>query len=359
MKITDYSVRKLEVPADRPIGDSQIDPVDAFELAYLELETDEGVVGYGFDNVNYATGTTLPAGTLRTQFEPVGERLVGESAFGLRNRMARPRGGNYGGGAYDRLVDIALWDLCAKHLGLSVYELMGGDDPEVPAYASGLAFPHDDETTREIYRRFADRGFDSAKVKVGYPTVEEDVERLSLVEDVFGGFDRLMIDANEAFSPKEAVRRGRAYRDAGFDVYWFEDPVFREDLDGIERVVEGLPSTHVNTGEYVDLEGKRELLENGAADILNVHGLTSAREAATLAGAYATPVSLGNTPAEVGVHSAAALPEVAFMEFSMTGWHSLPEQPVAFEDGHAVAPEGPGHGLEFSDEALDEYEQRA
>lgn len=359
MRITDYTVRKLTFSADRPIGDSQIDPVDTFELAYLELDTDGGERGYGFDNVNYGTEASLPVETLRAQFEPAGEALVGESPFALLNRMTRPRGGNYGGGTHDRLVDIALWDLCGKHLGLSVYELMGGENPTVPAYASGLALPHDDETTRDIYCRFAERGFDSAKVKVGYPTVEEDIERLSLVEDVLDGFDRLMVDANEAFSPKEAIRRGRAYRDAGFDVYWFEDPVFREDLDGIRRVVERLPETNVNTGEYVNLEGKRELLESGGADVLNIHGLSSAREAATLAGAYGVPVSLGNTPAEIGVHSAAALPEVVFMEFSMTGWHTLPERSVTFEDGVAIAPEEPGHGLEFSKAALEEYEQTA
>jgi L-alanine-DL-glutamate epimerase-like enolase superfamily enzyme len=357
VRITDYTIRKLLMPADRSIGDSQIDPVDSFELAYLELETDSGERGYGFDSVNYATGSTLPPETLRAQFEPVGERLVGESPFALRNRLSRPRGGNYGGGTFDRLVDFALWDLCAKRLDVPVYELMGGGDPTVPAYASGLAFHHDDERTREIYERFAAKGFTSAKVKIGYPTVEEDLERLSLVEDVLGGYDRLMIDANEAFSPKEAVRRTRAYRDAGFDIYWFEDPTFREDVAGIRRVVEALPRTNVNTGEYVDLEGKRELLENGAADILNVHGLTSAREAALLAGVHGVPVSLGNTPAEIGVHSAVALPEVVFMEYSMTGWDRLPETPVTFEDGRAVAPEGPGHGLEFSDEAIAEYEQ--
>lgn len=358
MRIVDYDLRKLVVPLDRPIGDSQIDPVDTFGVAYLEVRTDTGERGIGFESVNNEGSAILPPDALFAAFEPVGNELLDRSPFALRNRMERPRGGNYGTGRFDRLIDIALWDLCAKHADMPLYEFMGGESPRVPAYASGLAFAHDDGTTRGIYERFASLGFSAVKVKVGYPTVEEDLARLRLVRDVMGEDCRFMIDANEAFSPKEAIRRVGAYREAGFDVYWFEDPTFRDDVAGIERVVEGLPGTHVNTGEYVGLEGKRELLERGAADVLNVHGLTTARAAATLAGAYGVPVSVGNTPCEIGVHAAASLPEVVTMEYSMLGWRELLRDPVAFEDGYAIAPDGPGHGLAFADEAFERYEQR-
>lgn len=357
MRLDNYRLRKLVFPLDRPIGDSQIDSIETVEIAYLDLSADDGTRGVGFDMVDYGSRATLPADALFEAFEPVWEDLVGESPFALRNRIGRPRGGNYGDGEFDRIIDFALWDLCGKHLSKPVYVLMGGTDPKVPAYASGLAFTHDDETTREIYERFADLGFTAAKVKVGHPTVDADVERLRLVQEVMGEGCRLMIDANEAFTPKEAIRRCRAYRDAGIDVYWFEDPTFREDVDGIRRVVEGLPRTNINTGEYVNLEGKRELLENRAADVVNVHGFSSARAAARLAGTYGVPVALGNTPGEIGVHTAAALSEVVSLEYAMLGWRELLEEPVRFEDGHAVAPDRPGHGLAFDEDVIAHYEQ--
>lgn len=357
MQIQDHSLQKLLVPLDRPIGDSQVDPVESLEIGYLELETDTGITGIGFDQVNYATASTLPSEALHRQFEPVGESLIRASPAALRNQVARDRGGNYGDGPFDRMIDFALWDLAAKYHDLPLYEFMGGDDPRVPAYASGLAFHHPDDVVRDLYDSFADAGFESVKVKVGFENVEKDIERLALIDDAMDGVEKLMIDANEAFSPKEAIRRTRAYQDAGYDVFWFEDPTFREDIEGIQRVIEALPDVHVNTGEYVNLEAKYELLENRAADILNVHGLTSGRRAAVLAAQTGIPLSFGNTPGDVCVHAAASLPEVVFIEHSRIGWDELMETPIAYEDGYAVAPDRPGHGLEFSADALETYAQ--
>jgi L-alanine-DL-glutamate epimerase-like enolase superfamily enzyme len=348
MEIVDYRLRGLELPTDRPIGDSQVGPVTEYRLAYLELEADTGAVGVGVDGVEGGLAGLVD------RFAPRGEALRGASPFAARNRPTRPRGGDHRRarheGEFDLLVDMALWDLCGKQLGLSVAELMGATEDRVPAYASGLAYHLDDEATRAHYRRFGEMGLTAAKVKVGFPTVEGDLARLDLVEAAMGA-DRLLVDANEAFTPKEAIRRARAYREAGFDVYWFEDPVLRDDVAGLGRVAAAIDA-HVNVGEYVGSEGKRELLERGAADVLNCHGLTSARRAATLAEAWGRPVSVGNTPADVGVHAAAALPECVYVECARTGWQHWVPDPVDFEDGHAVVPEGPGHGLAFEEDVL-------
>ena len=91
-------------------------------------------------------------------------------------------------------------------------------------------------------------------------------------------------------------------------------------------------------------------------DMLNVHGqVTDVRRAVWLAAEYGIPVSLGNTPFELGVHLACALPEAGWMEYSFQDYEQLLEEPVAFEDGHAVAPNRPGHGLTLSEAARREY----
>lgn len=346
MRISTYELRALCVPLDRSIGDSQIDPLDRFRVVTLELVADTGEVGVGFDTIETP---------LETIAEALEESVLGASPFAIRNRVTRPRGGKYGARPFDRLVDVAVWDLSAKYLDLPLYELMGGTDPRVPAYASGLAFHHDDETTRKIYEDFRDQGFDAAKVKVGYPSVEDDLERLALVRDVMREGCRLLVDANEAFSPKEAIRRTHRYREAGFDIYWFEDPILRDDRKGIRRVAEALPETHVNVGEYVGFEEKRALLEHGACDVLHVHGYSNGRREATLAAAYGVPVAFGNTPGEFGVHAAAALPEVTYLEYAALGWDRLLTEPVTFENEMAVAPDRPGHGLEVADSAVEQY----
>jgi len=357
MEITGYKLWKVEAPIGRTIGDSQVEPIKEFEMLVLKIETDTNEVGLGVDRVNLTGESTLSGSTLRSEFAPVAELLLGSSPFALRQRMHRPRGGNVGDGRFDAAVDIGLWDLCGKHLGLSVAELMGADaDTErVPAYASGISFPNDDETTRAVYREFAESGFTAAKVKVGYPTVEADIDRLRLVRDVLGSDGTLMIDANEAFSPKEACRRLERYKRAGFDIYWFEDPVLRHDVDGIRHVAEQMVDTHVNVGEYVGIERTRRLLENGAADIINLRGLSSGRATAELAHSFGRPLAVGNTPGDVGVHLGAALPELTYVEWSNPGWAKLFEDPIEFADDYASLPEGPGHGLSLDESAMQQY----
>ncbi|MFB6173238.1 MAG: mandelate racemase/muconate lactonizing enzyme family protein [Halobacteriales archaeon] len=354
MRIVDYEVRPLAVPCEPPISDSQYE-FDTAGVAVLELEADTGEVGVGLGGVS----ASLPAGAVRERVADVAEDLCGDSPFHHKARTRRPRGGAYGDpnyGGRHGAVDVALWDLCGKHLGLPLYELLGGTDPAVPAYASGLHFSLDDAVTRERYEAYADAGFDAAKVKVGYPALGEDLERIDLVRDAMGD-PEIMVDANEAWSPKEAIRRVRAYRDAGVDLRWVEDPILRDDVDGYRRVVEALPDTHVNTGEYVNLEGKRRLLERGAVDVLHLSGgyVSTALEAARLGAAFGVPVALHDTVAHLCVHLAAALPELALMEYWPRPWERLVEDGVAVEDGTLIAPDRPGHGIVLDEDALEAY----
>ena len=168
----------------------------------------------------------------------------------------------------------------------------------------------------------------------------------------------LMVDANEAWSPKEAIRRAHAYRDAGLNIYWIEDPCLRDDFAGLARVCQEVPFAHINSGEYLDTRGKRLLMEHRAVDMLNVHGtITQTLHAAWLANEYGIPISLGNTPLELGVHLAAALPEANWIEYSFQDYNQMVAQPIEFDGGYAIAPDRSGHGLTISDIARTEYAQ--
>ena len=113
---------------------------------------------------------------------------------------------------------------------------------------------------------------------------------------------------------------------------------------------------HVNSGEYLDLRGKRKLIEARGVDILNVHGnVSDVMRAGWLAAEHGLPVSLGNTMLEIGVHMAAALPEADWLEYSFQNYNHLVEQPIVMRDGYALAPEQPGHGLVLSETARREH----
>ena len=318
-------------------------------IAALELRTHGGQTGLGF-----LFGFSLPPqAELKRIFEAdVWPQLKDQSIYPLLNRLTRPRGGNIRSHLFEESLNHALWDLYGKDVDLPLYRLLCGTKNRVRAYASGLDFHL---TSTQLHDFFADavkQGYSAFKVKVGHPDLAWDVARLREVISVVGSEATLMVDANEAWSPKEAIRALHTYRDAGINVYWVEDPCLRDDYEGLARVCAEVPFTFVNAGEYLDLRGKRRLLEHGAVEILNVHGrISQVMHTAWLASEYGIPISLGNTTCEIGVHLATALPEVEWLENSMLGWDALVTEPVKFEDGYAIAPDRPGHGLTISDAA--------
>lgn len=353
MKITAYALHRLHLKLPRPIGDSQVRFVDHW-MTVLELTTGGGLTGIGFE---LQQGKPTPAlAQLQSQFEyNVWPGLQGANPFGETLRIARPRGGNVGSAMLPLAVETALWDLAGKAVGLPLYRLFGGTDPQVRAYASTLDFHLSDDDFRARLDEFNEMGFRAVKVKVGHADIRWDLRRLAIVHDVFGRDVDLMADANEAWSPKEALYRVHRYRDEGFDLYWIEDPISREDYQGYARLAD-IPFTRINTGEYLGFSGKRRLLEAGGVDVLNIHGqIGVARAAAQLAGDFGIPVALGNTLLEIGVHLAASLPECLYMEFSDLEWNRLAKEPVRFQGGYAFAPERPGHGIELDRDALNRY----
>ena len=108
----------------------------------------------------------------------------------------------------------------------------------------------------------------------------------------------------------------------------------RDDFEGLRMLCQATPWTLINSGEYLDAGGKRQLMLAGATDILNVHGqVTDVMRIGWLAAELGIPVSLGNTFLELGVHAACALPEVEWLEYSFQNFEHLVEQPMEIRDG--------------------------
>ncbi|MBN8619512.1 MAG: mandelate racemase/muconate lactonizing enzyme family protein, partial [Anaerolineae bacterium] len=347
-----YQITRFRLPLRRIIGDSQV-RFDKILIAALELRTQSGQIGLGFVNAFSLPSQKELERTFEAEDWP---SLQGESIYPLLNRLTRPRGGNNRSHLFGEALNQALWDLHGKEVGLPLYRLLGGTKNRVRAYASGLEYHLTSTQVHDFYSNAVKQGFSAFKVKVGHPDLAWDIARLRDVLSVVGSEATLMVDANEAWSPKMAIRALHAYRDAGINIYWVEDPCLRDDYEGLARVCTEVPFAFVNTGEYLDLRGKRQLLEQRAVEILNVHGrLSHVMHAAWLASEYGIPVSLGNTTCEIGVHLAAALPEVGWLENSMIGWDALVAEPIKFEDGYAIAPDRPGHGLTLSEAARAEF----
>jgi L-alanine-DL-glutamate epimerase-like enolase superfamily enzyme len=270
-------------------------------------------------------------------------------------------------------VDIALWDLAAKRRGLPLAVLLGGSLGPVPAYASGGYYRPDDgpwpEAVAEEIRFNQTLGFSDHKIKVGGLSVREDAERVTAACDVIQDSGRLAVDANNAYrTADEAIRAIRSFEKAAGEsgLWWIEEPLSADDVNGHALIAARVDSP-IATGELHQTRWEfRELIESGAAAILQpdvgvVGGVTEWMRVARTAETF----SLALAPhwhANIHAQLARAAPAVIAIEhFALEkGIYNfellLTEGTrLAFADGAVDPSRSPGIGIEFDPEALRRY----
>jgi len=173
-----------------------------------------------------------------------------------------------------------------------------------------------------------------------------------------GSKPSLMIDANEFWSPKQAIRRIAAM-ERDFDLVWAEEPVRRDDYPGLARVSRAV-RTAVATGENLTAPPQYvPLLLNASADVIQVGvattGITGSLRIAEMADAFGLPVALVNCPGRYAAHIATVLPNHLMMEVIDVGRGAVFTTDHTIEDGEIVLGESPGIGLTFDEERLAEH----
>lgn len=353
--IGEFRVTRFQFRRDRVIGDSQVGAHDA-NVAAIELIDAAGRVGLGFaqtlfhpfpDEAEIARVFASEAWPLLEGRETSAVALgVHRSRGGKVRRMTLP---------FEEALQHAVWDLFAKQNDLPLWQMLGQKRESVPVYASGLDFHLPDEAFSELFGRAAAAGYRGFKIKVGHADLARDVHRLDLLKRAVGDRMPVMIDANEAWTARETIVALETFAKAGHPIYWAEDPIPREDFDGL-RLLRGAGLTRINSGEYLDLGGKRRLLEARACDMLNVHGqVGDVMKAGWLAEEANVEVTFGNTFLEIGVNMALALPGVRWLEYSFQNFDHLVEQPYTIRDGMIYGNPAPGHGLVLSETARREH----
>jgi L-alanine-DL-glutamate epimerase-like enolase superfamily enzyme len=250
-------------------------------------------------------------------------------------------------------LDTACWDLAAQGAGLPLHRLPGGACERVPAYASsGLWLDYTADELAEEAQRFLAQGHRAVKMRLGRPPAE-DLERVRIVREAIGPDVKLLADVHQGWDEATAIRVGSQLE--AFDLFWLEEPLPYEDLEGCARVAAAL-TLRVATGEtdYGSL-GMRRHLEARAADILmpdlqRMGGVTEFLKAAALCEAFHTPVASHLFP-EVSCHLIAAAPNGLMLEH-ITWWEALFEEPLQLADGAVLLPQQPGIGLRLNREAL-------
>jgi L-alanine-DL-glutamate epimerase-like enolase superfamily enzyme len=255
-------------------------------------------------------------------------------------------------------VDIALWDLKARLLDIPLVVALDAVHQHTPIYGSGGFTSYDDEQLTEQLEGWVEAEIPRVKIKTGRDPAR-DHERLAVARKAIGDDIQLFVDANGAFSPREAVEWARIYRH-DYDVRWFEEPVTSDDPAGLQRVRDEAPGgIDVAAGEYLWAPWQVPPLL-GAVDVLQVDvtrclGITGFLAAAAAADAQQVDVSVHCAP-QVSAHASTAVRRLRHLEYfhdhvrieSMLFDGVL--QPDHSPEGDAVLrPDRtrPGHGLVF------------
>ncbi len=216
-------------------------------------------------------------------------------------------------------VDVALWDLKAKLLGVCLADALPRYREQVPIYGSGGFCNLTPEQLRSQVQGWVDDGFRSVKIKVGRDA-KADMKRIELVRSVVGDDVEVMVDANGANNPQDAVLWAERYR-AEFGVTYFEEPVSSDDLRGLAYVREHAPAgLAVAAGEYGwNLPSFQAMLDAGAvhilqADVTRCGGISNLLRIDGLCKAHCLPFSAHCAPA-ISAHACCAMETLVHREY--------------------------------------------
>ena len=251
-------------------------------------------------------------------------------------------------------VDVALWDLKARLLDVALATLLGAARREVPIYGSGGFTSYSRQRLEEQLGGWVEQGIPRVKMKIGSDP-RADLGRVEAARAAIGPDALLYVDANGAYTRKQALAFAAAFKDLG--VVWFEEPVPHDDLAGLRLIRDRAPAgMDIASGEYgYDLDYFTRMLAAGAVDVMQADGsrcagITGFLRAGTLAEAHHLALSAHCAPS-LHVHPCCAIPRCSPIEYFHD--HARIEH-LLFEG--ALAPIGgalrpdlsrPGLGLEF------------
>ena len=388
MKIVD--IRTIPLTWVSPNPCMSAGPVNAARSALLvEIETDTGLIGIG--EAGSSGGPLISTSTvIEQELKPL---LMGQDPLMIerlwQTMFARTRQHGRKGIVMHAMsgLDIALWDIAGKAAGLPLYKLFGAYSDKVEVYASG-GFYQQGKGLAELKAEaesYVGRGFRAMKMKIGrygftgtnfrellnqpelcMVTPAEDLARVAVVREALGPDRRLMVDANCVWSPATAIAMGKKLEP--YDVFWIEEPVATDDIDGSAEVAAALGTSIAGYETEVGLYGYRELITRkaidiGQPDLIWSGGFSECRRIAALAHAHnmmLSPHCFSSAMLFIAaLHFAASIPNALMIEWDQTP-HALRtellNEPFDYDGaGFMRLPTAPGLGVTLNRDTIDRY----
>jgi L-alanine-DL-glutamate epimerase-like enolase superfamily enzyme len=356
MKITAVHTSILRVPNNPPVSTYYREN----RYVVARIRTDEGLEGLGYTMLVGGAGAEAVRAYLETSLAP---QLIGENPLhvGLlwqkmydTDRGIRKKGiPVYAISA----LDIGLWDLLGKSMDRPVWQLLGACAEKIPVYGSGGFLSYSVDQIVKEAEGFLALGCRHYKMKIGLPRLMENVERVRAVRKALGDDVELLVDANQRWDVATHLKIGRRLEE--FDLFWYEEPVLADNIAQCAEVARAL-RIPIATGENEYTRyGFRDLIEQKAARYLNpdIHrcgGIGELVKISHLAAAYDLPIAPHLVP-ELSIHVMVSIPNAALVEVLAGAPSELWREPVEVVRGMMAAPNRPGHGMEFSADAIKRY----
>ena len=336
------------------------DAIQAFtsqETPFVRLTDADGAVGIGY-SYTIGTGGRSVMALLADHLLP---RLIGRDADEIERiwRDLKFHVHALQPGAVTALalcaIDTALWDLRCRRAGLPLHRLAGGAKPRIPVYSTEGGWLHiEPQALIDDALAVRERGFQGCKVKVGRPHLSEDVARLEAVRNAMGKGFEIFTDANQAFSPDEAIRRARSMEP--LDIGWFEEPLPSDDVMGHIRLCQST-SLPIAVGESIyTIRHFGEYMARGACsvvqvDVARIGGITPWLKVAHTAEAMNLPVC-PHFLMELHVSLCCAVPNSRWLEY-IPQLDDLTTEGMRLENGHGYPADTPGLGIAWDMARID------
>ena len=355
LTVRNISSTGVEVPMTIPLGTSR-GALTKAALLLIDVETEEGITGrsYLFCYVREAAPAVamfleeILRVTKGDRVAPVDLWSKLQKRFTLIGVQGIVRMAMSG-------FDVACWDALAQAAGMPLASFLGAKPKPIPAYNScGLGLMPARALADEAEELA--KGFRAVKLRLGYPTLKEDIAALHAVRKRIGSDIALPVDYNQALTVAEALARGHALDQEG--ITWLEEPIRHDDYAGNARLTREL-RTPIQIGEnFSESTAMAAAIAAGAADYVmpdleRIGGVTGWQRAAALAASHKIEMSSHLFP-EVSAHLLAATPTCHLLEW--VDWaEKILEEPLRIKDGHAIVPDRPGNGLAWNKKAIDKY----